>query len=166
VGIRYSCGVLTVSDKGARGERTDTSGPAICDMLATAGFELAVTGMVPDQQEGIAAVLLEWADRRVVDLIVTTGGTGVAPSDVTPEATRPLLDREVPGISEAMRQASLAITARAMLSRGVAGIRGKTLIINLPGSERAARENLATVLAVLPHAIAKIKGDPGDCGRS
>ena len=116
MGIRYSCGVLTVSDKGARGERTDTSGPAICDMLATAGFELAVTGMVPDQQEGIAAVLLEWADRRVVDLIVTTGGTGVAPSDVTPEATRPLLDREVPGISEAMRQASLAITARAMLS--------------------------------------------------
>jgi len=161
----YTGAVLTISDKGSRGEREDTSGPQLADMLSTHGFSVTARAMVPDNTERIREILLSWADREKIDLILTTGGTGVAPRDLTPEATSPLLDREIPGIAEAMRAASLAKTRNAILSRGLAGIRKQSLIINLPGSSKAARENLEVVLAALPHAIAKIKGDEDDCGR-
>lgn len=160
----YTCGVLTVSDKGSRGERQDTSGPRLREILTADGFSVGAYEVVPDQEEAIRAVLLRWVDEEGIDLVVTTGGTGVSPSDVTPEATRPLLDREIPGMGEAMRQASLEKTPNAMLSRGMAGIRKKSLIINLPGSERAARENIKVVLPTLPHALYKIKGGMKECG--
>lgn len=162
----FCCGVLTVSDKGSQGERRDTSGPAIVEMLESTGLAVIATAIVPDREEAIRETLVQWVDRLHLNLIVTTGGTGVAPSDVTPEATRRVLDREVPGIGEAMRGASLSKTPHAMLSRGLAGIRNTCLIINLPGSERAVRENLEVVLAALPHALAKIRGDEADCGGS
>lgn len=160
----YTCAVLTISDKGSRGERQDTSGPALCEMLLAQGYTVTAQVMVPDQIEAIQEAMRLWIDQQEIDLVVSTGGTGVAPTDVTPEAVRPLLDREIPGIPEAMRQQSLLKTPNAMLSRGVAGIRGQSLIITLPGSQRAASENLAVVLPALHHAIAKIKGDPADCG--
>lgn len=160
----YSCGVLTVSDKGSQGRRVDTSGELLQKTLQAAGFQLAAYLVVPDDREAIGRVLVDWVDRRRIDLIITTGGTGVDPSDVTPEATRVLLDREVPGICEAMRFASFQKTPHAMLSRGVAGIRKESLIVNLPGSEKAARENLAVLLPALPHGLYKIKGGKGDCG--
>lgn len=159
----YTCAVLTVSDKGSRNERQDTSGPALCEMLLTQGYTVAAQSIVPDQIEAIQGAMRTWIDQQGIDLVVSTGGTGVAPTDVTPEAVRPLFDKEVPGMAEAMRQQSLLKTPNAMLSRGVAGIRGKSLIITLPGSQRAATENLAVVLPALAHAIAKIKGDPADC---
>ena len=159
----YTCAVLTVSDKGSRGERQDTSGPALCEMLSGHGYTVAAQSMVPDRIEAIQGAVRLWIDEQGIDLVVSTGGTGVAPTDVTPEAVRPLFDKEVPGMAEAMRQQSLMKTPHAMLSRGVAGIRGKSLIITLPGSQRAATENLAVVLPALHHAIAKIKGDPADC---
>ncbi|MFZ5762797.1 MAG: MogA/MoaB family molybdenum cofactor biosynthesis protein [Thermodesulfobacteriota bacterium] len=159
----YTCAVLTVSDKGSRNERQDTSGPALCEMLLAQGYTVAAQSMVPDRIEAIQGAVRLWIDEQGIDLVVSTGGTGVAPTDVTPEAVRPLFDKEVPGMAEAMRQQSLMKTPHAMLSRGVAGIRGKSLIITLPGSQRAATENLAVVLPALHHAIAKIKGDPADC---
>ncbi|MEW6500055.1 MAG: MogA/MoaB family molybdenum cofactor biosynthesis protein [Thermodesulfobacteriota bacterium] len=159
----YTCAVLTVSDKGSRNERQDTSGPALCEMLLAQGYTVAAQSMVPDRIEAIQGAVRLWIDEQGIDLVVSTGGTGVAPTDVTPEAVRPLFDKEVPGMAEAMRQQSLMKTPHAMLSRGVAGIRGKGLIITLPGSQRAATENLAVVLPALHHAIAKIKGDPADC---
>ncbi len=161
---QYRCGILTVSDKGARGEREDTSGPHLQKMLAEAQFSIAAYDIVPDREELIANKIMAWVDAKGIDLIVTTGGTGVSPSDVTPEATRKIIDREVPGIAEAMRLASLQKTCLAMLSRAVAGIRKESLIINLPGSKKAAAENLAAVLTALPHALEKIKGGMGDCG--
>lgn len=160
----YSCAVLTISDKGVVGKRQDTSGPALEEMLRGAGFQVAAIAIVPDEQEAIASTLQNWADNRGIDLLITTGGTGVSPRDVTPEATREILDREIPGIGEAMRAASLRKTPYAALSRGVAGMRGQSLIINLPGSERGATENLETVMAVLEHALEKIKGGTKDCG--
>ena len=160
----FSCGVLTVSDKGSQGKRQDTSGPAIVEMLESTGLAVIARAIVPDREAAVRETLLQWVDHLGLDLVVTTGGTGVAPSDLTPEATRRVLDREVPGISEAMRRASLEKTPHAMLSRGLAGIRKNSLMINLPGSERAVRENLAVVLAALPHALAKIRGDAADCG--
>lgn len=160
----YTCGILTISDKGSRGERQDTSGPCLQKIMADNGFKIAATKIVPDQEEAIQATLCSWVDDEGVDLVITTGGTGVSPSDMTPEATRPLLDKEIPGISEAMRQASLLKTPNAMLSRGIAGIRKTSLIINLPGSEKAARENIEVVLSTLSHAIYKIKGGMKDCG--
>ena len=160
----YTCGVLTVSDKGSRGERDDTSGVLIQQMLAGSGFFVKSYQIVPDQVEKICTVLTEWVDTQNIDLIVTTGGTGVDPRDVTPEATRSVIDREVPGISEIMRQVSFQKTFHAMLSRGIAGIRKQSLIINLPGSKKAAGENLAVVLPALPHAIDKIKGSTTECG--
>ena len=159
-----TCGVLTISDKGSRGERQDTSGENLKKVLAANGFVVAAYALVPDRPEAIRDTLVDWADNRALDLIVTTGGTGVAPSDVTPETTVEILDREIPGISEAMRQASLLKTPHAVLSRGVAGIRKQSLIINLPGSEKAARENIEAVLPALGHAVYKIKGGEGDCG--
>jgi len=162
--ISYSCGVLTVSDKGARGEREDSSGEQIKETLRDQGFEVAAYAIVPDLKEAVRARLVEWTDQLQLDLIVTTGGTGVAPTDVTPEATLSVIDREIPGIGEAMRAASFRMTPHAVLSRSVAGIRKQTLIVNLPGSKKAAYENLQTILLALPHAIYKIKGGMAECG--
>ena len=149
----YTLGILTSSDMGAEGRREDTSGQAIREMLLGMGFSLARYEIVPDYRPTIAERLSEWADSGEVDLVVTTGGTGLGPRDVTPEATLSVIDRQVPGISEAMRQAGLRHTPMAMLSRGVSGLRGSCLIINLPGSPRAVRECLEAVADVLPHAL-------------
>lgn len=160
----YNCGILTLSDKGSRGEREDTSGKRLQEIMREAGFKIMAYEVIPDKLEIITDRLIDWADIKGLDIIITTGGTGVSPSDVTPEATAKVIHRELPGISEAMRAASLKITPHAMLSRGKSGIRGKCLIINLPGSKKAAEENIATVMASLPHAIYKIKGGMADCG--
>jgi len=160
----YTFGVLTLSDKGAQGLREDTSGPKLIGILEKAGFIKTAYTILADDFTSIQQTLIDWSDTQKIDLIVTTGGTGVSPTDVTPEATAEVLDREIPGMSEAMRLESLKVTARAMLSRGKCGIRGKSLIINLPGSRKAAEENIEAVLNTLPHAIEKIKGMTGDCG--
>jgi molybdenum cofactor synthesis domain-containing protein len=134
-------------------------------MLEEAGYSVVRREVVPDEPPPIREVLVRWADRDGLALIVTTGGTGLAPRDVTPQATREALDYEVPGMAEAMRAAGLAKTPHAMLSRGLAGVRGRCLVINLPGSPRAVRENLATVLPALGHALDKLCGDPSECAR-
>lgn len=159
----FTCAVLTTSDKGARGEREDTSGPALRQLLTTHGFKVVAHALVPDRIEDIRRVLMTWSDEEKIDLIITTGGTGLTPGDVTPEATRPLLDREIPGMAETMRAASFAKTPHAVMSRGIAGTRGESLLINLPGSRRAALENIEVLLPALPHALAKIKGSDEDC---
>ena len=156
--------VLTISDRGSRGEREDKSGPAVQEILRQAGFAIARYEVLPDDRQLIQARLRALADDSGVDLIITTGGTGLTPRDVTPEATLAVIQREIPGMAEAMRSSSLARTPHAMLSRAVAGIRGCTLIINLPGSLHGARENLEVVLPALNHALEKIKGDPSECG--
>jgi molybdopterin adenylyltransferase len=158
--------VITVSDRGSRGERTDGSGPEIAGMLQAAGMEIVGRQIVPDEKTDIRRLLIEWSDQRCVDLILTTGGTGVSPRDVTPDATREVIEREIPGMAEAMRRQSAAVTPHAMISRALAGIRGRTLIINLPGSPKGARENLSVLLPALSHAIEKIKGDETECGTS
>jgi len=160
----YACGVLTVSDKGARGERQDTAGPLVTRLLETNGFRPAFYAVVPDEVEAIEEKIRDWIDRRAVDLVVTAGGTGLGPRDVTPEAIQPLLDREIPGMAEAMRSAGLRKTPHAMLSRSLAGTRGRSLIITLPGSEKAAQENLEAVLPALAHALSKLQGSGEDCG--
>ena len=157
-------GVLTLSDKGSRGEREDLSGPEAIRMLREVGIETVHSEVVPDEAEIIAAKLVEFADRLGLDLVVTTGGTGVSPRDVTPDATLRVIDREIPGMAEAMRRESMLKTPHAMISRAVAGTRGQTLIVNLPGSPKGVRETLAVILPALKHAIEKIKGDPRDCG--
>ena len=162
MGARIRAGVLTVSDKGSRGEREDKSGPAIRELLEAAGVEIVRTEIVPDERDEIRAALVAWSDEGL-DLVLTTGGTGFSPRDWTPEATKGVLDRETPGISEAIRAAGLSKTPTAMLSRAVSGIRKSTLIINLPGSERSVRESLAAVIGVLPHAVETLRGDSGDC---
>ena len=160
----FRVAILTVSDRSAEGTRQDESGAVIREMV-TASLDANIVAylVVPDERPAIEAALRGWADRREADLVLTTGGTGLAPRDVTPEATRAVVEREVPGIPEAMRAASLAKTPFAMLSRMVAGTRGQTLIVNLPGSPKAVRENLAVVLPALPHALDKLLGDPNDC---
>ena len=162
--MAYRFGVLTLSDKGARGEREDTAGPLVEELLAGQGFVSVCRAVLPDDEEAIARMLARWVDEKGLDLVVTTGGTGLAPRDVTPEATRRVVEREIPGMAEAMRAASLRVTPRGMLSRGLAGVRGRALIVNLPGSRKAVRENLEVLLPVLGHALAKIQGDPADCG--
>lgn len=154
--------VLTVSDKGSQGKREDQSGPALSHWLIERGAEVMAASMVPDEQPQIAAALREWSESGA-DLILTTGGTGVSPRDVTPEATLQVVERTIPGFSEAMRASSLGKTPFAMLSRGVCGIRRHTLILNLPGNPDAAVENLEAVWAAVPHAIRKVQGDPSDC---
>lgn len=151
--------VLTVSDRVSAGEATDTAGPAAVEMLAGVGIE-ADLAVVPDGIESVAGALRSATDESR-PLVVTTGGTGVAARDVTPEATRQVIDREAPGLAEAMRAASLEVTPHAMLSRGVAGIAGSTLVVNLPGSEKAVRESLAVVLPAIPHALRLLSGDTG-----
>jgi len=157
--MAYRAAVITVSDKGFRGERIDTSGPALCALLKENGFEIACTAIVPDEIEAIREELLRCADQLQIPLILTTGGTGFAERDVTPEATKEVITRETPGIPEAMRAESMRITPRGCLSRSAAGIRGKSLIINLPGSEKAAKENLAAVLEAILHGMDMLYAD-------
>ena len=159
----FKAAVLTVSDRSARGERPDTGGPLVAGLLRGAGYEILQVSTVPDDRPRIEAALRLMADHLRVDLVVTTGGTGFAPRDVTPEATAAVCDRLAPGIPEAMRSASMQVTKRAMLSRAQAGLRGKTLIINLPGSPKAARENLEAVLPALPHGLEVLSGRPMNC---
>ena len=151
-------GILTASDKGSRGERADTSGAAIRELLAGIGGEVARYEVVPDERARIAATLRAWCDGGELDLVLTTGGTGLALRDVTPEATLDVAERLVPGIAEAMRAEGLRHTPTAMLSRGVAVVRGHTLIVNLPGSEKGVRESLGAVLGVLAHAVELLRG--------
>ncbi len=147
-------GILTISDSASRGEGQDRSGPVIAEAVREAlGGSVALQAVVPDSVETIAATLRAWCDEGEIDLLLTTGGTGFAPRDVTPEATRSVIERPTPGLAEAMRAASLQVTPHAMLSRGLAGIRKTTLIVNLPGSPKAVRENLAVIMPVLPHAV-------------
>jgi molybdenum cofactor synthesis domain-containing protein len=153
-------GILTVSDRSARGERADASGPTLAERVQAAGWKVAAQAIVPDDFTILRGTLSDWADAGGVDIILTTGGTGFAPRDVTPEATRSVIDREAPGLAEAMRLASAGKSKHAMLSRAVAGLRGRVLIINLPGSPRAAVENLETVLPTLEHAVQLLREDP------
>lgn len=155
--------VLTLSDKGSKGEREDTSGPLIKDMLKNIEAEVKYYEVLPDEKALIKEKLIEYSKK--VDIILTTGGTGLSPRDVTPDATMEVIDKQVPGIAEAMRLEGLKKTGRAMLSRAIAGIKGKSLIINLPGSPKAVKENLSVILDVLPHAIEKLKGDTSECAR-
>jgi len=157
--IRF--GILTLSDRSSRGERVDSSGPALARLIEDKGWSTARQSLLPDEESAIRDILVEWSESGDVDVILTTGGTGFSPRDVTPEATRAVIDREVPGLAEAMRAASLKITPHAMLSRIVTGIRKKTLIVNLPGSPKGAVENLQVILPVLPHAIQLLHDDPG-----
>jgi molybdopterin adenylyltransferase len=160
----FSVGILTLSDKGSRGEREDLSGPEIRRIIASLPGRVEVSEVIPDEAERISRKLVEYADEKCLNLILTTGGTGLSPRDVTPEATRKILDKEIPGIAEVMRAEGMKITPMAMLSRAAAGIRGRSLIINLPGSPRAVRENLMVILPALKHALEKVLGDPSDCG--
>lgn len=158
---RMNIGILTISDRSARGERTNASGPLIIEFVTgRLSAAIARQAVIPDEFDLIRDTLTAWADQDDLDVILTTGGTGFAPRDVTPEATRAVLHREAPGLAEAMRAASLAVTPHAMLSRAVAGIRGRTLIINLPGSPKAVRENLAVIASVLPHAVQLLRDAP------
>lgn len=151
--------ILTISDRSARGERPDDSGPLIRQFAQERlAAEVAQADVIPDELAAIRDTLAAWCDQGGVDVIFTTGGTGFAPRDVTPEATRAVIEREAPGLAEAMRAASLQATAHAMLSRAVCGIRGRTLIVNLPGSPKAVRENLATISPALPHAVQLLQG--------
>ncbi len=156
--IRF--GILTVSDRSSRGERPDTSGPALQGAVIAQGWSVTLIGVVPDEPVAIAGMLRSWADAGKLDVILTTGGTGFGPRDVTPEATLQVVERQAPGIAEAMRAASLQITPHAMLSRAVVGMRGAVLIVNLPGSPKAAAENLAVIAPVLPHAVQLLQDAP------
>jgi len=157
--------ILTASDKGARGEREDRSAQVIREMVATIGGEIVAYDLVADEKELLVEKLLEYTDEKKVDLVLTTGGTGLSPRDVTPEATLEVVEKVIPGISEAMRAKGLEHTPHAMLTRAVAGVRGRTLIINLPGSPQAVRENLEVVLPAIPHALEILQGRGGECAR-
>ena len=154
-------GIITVSDRSARGERADASGPALQDAVAEQGWLVIRQEVVPDDLSPLRDTLVEWSDSGMYDVILTTGGTGFSPRDVTPEATAAAMDREAPGLAEAMRAVSLKVTPHAMLSRAKAGIRGRTLIVNLPGSPKGALENFQVVTPVLPHAVQLLSEDPG-----
>lgn len=155
--------VLTLSDKGSTGERDDASGLLIQELLKRIGAEVKSYDILPDEKDLIKEKLIQFCTQ--VDLIITTGGTGLAPRDVTPDATLEIIEKEVPGIAEAMRLEGLKKTNRAMLSRAVAGVREQCLIINLPGSPKAVRESLEAIIDVIPHAVEKLKGDPSECAR-
>lgn len=165
--MSYTAAVITISDKGARGERVDTSGPALCALLKNTGWEIAYSTIIPDDSEKIQDELIKCADELKINLILTTGGTGFSPRDVTPEATLKVIKRRAPGIPEAMRAESMRITPRGCLSREEAGIRGRSLIINLPGSEKAALENLQAVLGPIAHGVEILLGNgSADCGQA
>lgn len=158
----YKIGILTLSDKGAIGERVDESGQLLGEMVSGLG-QVARYQVIADDVDKIIVVLTRWVDDLHLDMILTTGGTGLSPRDVTPQATAAVLDYQVPGMAEAMRAASMQKTARAMLSRALVGVRQQSLIINLPGSPKAVKENIEVLLPVIPHALAKLKGDSADC---
>lgn len=162
----FTVGILTVSDRGSRGEREDKSGEAVREIISRMDARVVDYAIVPDEKGRISEKLADWADGRGVDIIITTGGTGLTPRDVTPEATLEVLDRTVPGFAEAMRADSLRRTPHAMLSRAVAGTRKRTLIINLPGSPKAVRECLQVILPALPHAVETLKGESGECAET
>lgn len=159
----FKAGVLTISNKGSLGQRKDESGQTAVTLLENEGFYIAKTKIVPDNILQIADTLIEWVDKERLSLIVTSGGTGLSPTDVTPQAMEEVIDYEVPGIAEAMRAASLKKTAHSMLSRAIAGVRGNSLIINLPGSPNGVKENLSVVLPALKHGLSKLAGDTTDC---
>ena len=161
---KFTSAVITLSDKGFAGEREDKSGPLISQMLSEAGYQVKEQLLLPDEQEQLEGCLCRLADEEAVDVIFTTGGTGFSERDRTPEATLAVCDQMAPGIAEAMRWYSLSITNRAMLSRGVSGIRKKTLIINLPGSPKAVRESLEYILPALGHGLGILCGTAGECG--
>jgi molybdopterin adenylyltransferase len=156
--MSFTAGILTISDKGALGEREDTSGAVIREMLSSLDAAVERYEVVPDDRLSITKRLVDWADGAGLDLVVTTGGTGLGPRDVTPEATRDAIDYEAPGLADAMRLEGMKQTPMAMLSRAVVGVRGRTLIVNLPGSPRGVRENFSVLLPVLPHALETLRG--------
>jgi molybdopterin adenylyltransferase len=153
-------GILTVSDRSSRGERPDASGPALTEVIHAQGWEVVHSAIVADDINLLKALLIEWSDSNMLDVILTTGGTGFSPRDVTPEATLAVIERAAPGLAEAMRAVSLRVTPYAMLSRAIAGIRRRTLIVNLPGSPKGAVENLQVILSVIPHAVQLLTEDP------
>lgn len=163
--VSFRAAILTVSDRGYTGLRTDASGPMLAGMLRQAGYEVVIQEILPDERAMLTGRMRAICDGHLADLLVTTGGTGFAPRDITPEATLEIAERQAPGIAEAMRMGSLMKTPRAMLSRGVSVLRGRTLVLNLPGSPKGARENLETVLPTLEHGLAILTGRDGDCGQ-
>ena len=162
--VQYKAVVITLSDKGSIGERVDTSGPWIKNYLEENGYRIVESLLLPDEQNRLEKELTRLCDEFICDLILTTGGTGLSDRDITPEATKNVIEREVPGIAEAIRAYSMTITKRAMLSRGTSGIRKKTLIINLPGSKKAVSESLEYILETLEHGLGILKGTDGECG--
>jgi len=163
--VRIKVSILTISDKGARGEREDTSGGTIQDLLKGLPSEVIHYEVIPDERDMIKEALIRCADSLHSDLILTTGGTGLSPRDLTPDATQEVIEKEVPGFSEAMRAEGLKNTPHAMISRAICGIRKQTLIVNLPGSPKAVRECLKAILPAIPHALSKLKGDQEECGQ-
>ena len=161
--VVFTAAVITISDRSFKGEREDTAGPLVREMMEAAGYDVVYSIIVPDDIEMIKSELSRCADTQDIALIITTGGTGFSPRDITPEATAEVCDRMAPGIPEAMRMASLRKIDRAMLSRGTAGIRGRSLIVNLPGSPKAAEENFEAVIATLAHGLEMLRGGPADC---
>ena len=158
--MRIRFGILTLSDRASRGERADSSGPELARLIQAQGWSVVKQEVLPDDESVIREKLIHWTESGEMDVLLTTGGTGFSPRDFTPEATRAVIEREAPGLAEAMRAASLSITPHAMLSRIVTGIRKRTLIINLPGSPKGAVENLEIVIPVLPHAVQLLRDDP------
>ena len=164
--MSYTAAVITISDKGAKGERVDTSGPNLCEILKSKGFDVVYTNIIPDEMEDIKAELIRCADEKQIALVLTTGGTGFSPRDITPEATMAVIERPTPGIPEAMRAESMRITPRGCLSRSAAGIRGRTLIINLPGSKKASQESILAVIDPVEHGLQMLMSEgSADCAK-
>ena len=161
----FKVAIITISDRGSKGEREDSSGPLIREMVKDLPGEVVHYEVIPDEKEIIIEALKKSTDQLNADLVLTTGGTGLSPRDVTPDATLKVIDKEIPGFSEAMRAESLKKTPHAMISRAICGIRGSSLIVNLPGSPKSVKENLSVILPALPHALSKLKGDPSECGQ-